>query len=507
MTSVSHPQSNSLDLNYQNDVMGNFPVLPLLQGQPMNNLPPGFMASNHVDLVHPNALNKITDPSLRSKRPISNTDDDQGRFVGGTVNPLEYLESSSSKNHFSDSLNSAFATSVNCGYDEVVGGLNNKWGFDKFLPSSDADMEIPGIAGFNGFQAIGDANPNCWTSSDNANLSLDNSSGSLKFGNELSLSLATSQPSVIHRASILEKFSEISYCGVPHDRSNQRQFGSETSCNSSASRRPVQLSELLSGSTYLHVIQKILAEIARCSLSSSSLSDGGYALMRCDGDGGNEVQNNLLLQGREVEEKKKQLLALLQVVDERYTRCLDEIHTVISAFHAATELDPQVHSRFALQTVSSLYKNLRKRISNQILAMGGYFYEGGTREEDQERSFETSFIQKQWALQQLRRKDHPLWRPQRGLPERSVSVLRAWMFQNFLHPYPKDAEKHLLSVKSGLTKSQVSNWFINARVRLWKPMIDEMYAEMNRRKGHAIDGQTESSFRSHLSVDYCQRLN
>lgn len=28
---------------------------------------------------------------------------------------------------------------------------------------------------------------------------------------------------------------------------------------------------------------------------------------------------------------------------------------------------------------------------------------------------------------------------------------------------------------------QVSNWFINARVRLWKPLIEEMYAEMNRR--------------------------
>lgn len=24
---------------------------------------------------------------------------------------------------------------------------------------------------------------------------------------------------------------------------------------------------------------------------------------------------------------------------------------------------------------------------------------------------------------------------------------------------------------------QVSNWFINARVRLWKPMIEEMYKE------------------------------
>lgn len=26
-------------------------------------------------------------------------------------------------------------------------------------------------------------------------------------------------------------------------------------------------------------------------------------------------------------------------------------------------------------------------------------------------------------------------------------------------------------------RTQVSNWFINARVRLWKPMIEEMYKE------------------------------
>lgn len=119
-------------------------------------------------------------------------------------------------------------------------------------------------------------------------------------------------------------------------------------------------------------------------------------------------------------------------VDERYNQCVDEIHTVISAFHAATELDPHRHPRFALQTISSLYKNLRERISSQILKMGASCNKGNTREED--RTFETSFIQKRWALQQLQRKDHQFWRPQRGLPERSVSVLRAWMFQNFLHP-------------------------------------------------------------------------
>lgn len=28
----------------------------------------------------------------------------------------------------------------------------------------------------------------------------------------------------------------------------------------------------------------------------------------------------------------------------------------------------------------------------------------------------------------------PVWRPQRGLPERAVAVLRAWLFDHFLHP-------------------------------------------------------------------------
>lgn len=68
--------------------------------------------------------------------------------------------------------------------------------------------------------------------------------------------------------------------------------------------------------------------------------------------------------------------------------------------------------------------------------------------------------------------------------------------------YPKDSEKNMLARQTGLTKTQVSfscfywnnhhsshnhtlllemdqvtNWFINARVRLWKPMVEEMYKE------------------------------
>ncbi|OWM84592.1 hypothetical protein CDL15_Pgr014162 [Punica granatum] len=81
------------------------------------------------------------------------------------------------------------------------------------------------------------------------------------------------------------------------------------------------------------------------------------------------------------------------------------------------------------------------------------------------------------AFHQMGMMEQEAWRPQRGLPERSVNILRAWLFEHFLHPYPSDADKHLLARQTGLSRNQVSNWFINARVRLWKPMVEEMYLQ------------------------------
>jgi hypothetical protein len=94
---------------------------------------------------------------------------------------------------------------------------------------------------------------------------------------------------------------------------------------------------------------------------------------------------------------------------------------------------------------------------------------------------------------------HNAWRPQRGLPERSVSVLRAWLFEHFLHPYPKDSDKHMLAKQAGLTRSQVSNWFINARVRLWKPMVEEMYLE--EIKDREMKGSDDKSNRTSTELN------
>ncbi|XP_024465625.2 BEL1-like homeodomain protein 9 isoform X2 [Populus trichocarpa] len=70
---------------------------------------------------------------------------------------------------------------------------------------------------------------------------------------------------------------------------------------------------------------------------------------------------------------------------------------------------------------------------------------------------------------------HSVWRSHRGLPDHAVAVLKTWLFEHFLHPYPTDSEKQALAQQTGLSRTQVSNWFINARVRLWKPMVEEVH--------------------------------
>ncbi|XLS48486.1 hypothetical protein HN51_022844 [Arachis hypogaea] len=82
---------------------------------------------------------------------------------------------------------------------------------------------------------------------------------------------------------------------------------------------------------------------------------------------------------------------------------------------------------------------------------------------------------------------HP-WRPQRGLPERSVSVLRAWLFEHFLHPYPSDVDKHILARQTGLSRSQARPslsfhihllWFTTARWKRGEPGVPSSSGEQS----------------------------
>ncbi|XP_020697623.1 BEL1-like homeodomain protein 7 [Dendrobium catenatum] len=185
---------------------------------------------------------------------------------------------------------------------------------------------------------------------------------------------------------------------------------------------------------------------------------------------------------QELQSKMTKLVAMLDEVDRRYKQYYHQMQIVVSSFDAiAGSGAAKPYTALALQTISRHFRSLRDAIGDQIRCTRKILGEldGSTgkgcgisrlRYIDQQ-------IRQQRAIQQLGMMPQHAWRPQRGLPENSVTILRAWLFEHFLHPYPNDSEKLMLSKQTGLTRSQVSNWFINARVRLWKPMVEDMYKE------------------------------
>ncbi|KAF8571740.1 hypothetical protein P879_00361 [Paragonimus westermani] len=58
------------------------------------------------------------------------------------------------------------------------------------------------------------------------------------------------------------------------------------------------------------------------------------------------------------------------------------------------------------------------------------------------------------------------------LPKRATQIMKQWLFQHLVHPYPTEDEKRQIANQTNLTLLQVNNWFINARRRILQPMLD-----------------------------------
>ncbi|KAK9269814.1 hypothetical protein L1049_025387 [Liquidambar formosana] len=185
---------------------------------------------------------------------------------------------------------------------------------------------------------------------------------------------------------------------------------------------------------------------------------------------------------QDLEDKNTKLLSMLNEVDRRYNQYYHQMQILVSSFDmVAGSGAAKPYTALALQTISRHFRCLRDAISGQIQVTRRSLGEQDTSLNVQGGGIpRLRYVDRQLrqhrALQQLGVMRHA-WRPQRGLPESSVSILRAWLFEHFLHPYPKDSDKIMLARQTGLTRSQVANWFINARVRLWKPMVEDMYKE------------------------------
>lgn len=126
-------------------------------------------------------------------------------------------------------------------------------------------------------------------------------------------------------------------------------------------------------------------------------------------------------------------------VERRYKQYYHHMQIVVSSFDVIAGCGAaKPYTALALQTISRHFRCLRDAIDQQIQSTRkslGEQDDSGTgkgvgitrlRYVDQQ-------LRQQRALQQLGIGQHT-WRPQRGLPESSVSILRAWLFEHFLHP-------------------------------------------------------------------------
>lgn len=216
----------------------------------------------------------------------------------------------------------------------------------------------------------------------------------------------------------------------------------------------------------------------------------------------------------ELQKRKTKLLGMLEELDRRYKHYCEQMKEVVSSFEAAAGPGAaEIYTVLASRAMSRHFRCLRDTIVAQIKATKKAMGEkdstnnttvlGTTRGETPRLRLLDQNLRQQRAYHQMTMMESHPWRPQRGLPERSVSILRAWLFEHFLHPYPSDVDKHILARQTGLTRSQVSNWFINARVRLWKPMVEQMYVEetkeeQDKNMGSSSDGTDHEPSTDHL---------
>ncbi|CAI7599073.1 unnamed protein product [Penicillium discolor] len=83
----------------------------------------------------------------------------------------------------------------------------------------------------------------------------------------------------------------------------------------------------------------------------------------------------------------------------------------------------------------------------------------------------------------------PKTKRRRGnLPKPVTDILRAWFHEHLDHPYPSEEDKQMFMTRTGLSISQISNWFINARRRQLPALRNQM------RSGTDTESQRQSPF-------------
>lgn len=263
---------------------------------------------------------------------------------------------------------------------------------------------------------------------------------------------------------------------------------------------------ILKGSRFLRPAQMLLEELcdvgrglyAEKMTPDSSLMDPSLQNLSGTGIIDDSLSGG---DGGESRRKKSRLISMLDEVYRSYKQYYQQIQAVVASFEYVAGLgNAAPYANLALKAMSKHFRCLKNAITDQLQFINKPHGQTSPGKDEGPMFGNTERSLYNRAVHNAGFHEHqPVWRPQRGLPERAVTVLRAWLFEHFLHPYPTDTDKLMLAKQTGLSRSQVSNWFINARVRLWKPMVEEIHMLEQAQKNSQKEARNPNKSSDHLS--------
>ncbi|KAG2243953.1 hypothetical protein Bca52824_094206 [Brassica carinata] len=178
--------------------------------------------------------------------------------------------------------------------------------------------------------------------------------------------------------------------------------------------------------------------------------------------------------GGQYMKNKSKLISMLDEVYQRYKQYYEQLQAVMGSFECVAGLGHAApYASLTLKALSRNFKCLKNAITEQLQfstnnkiqhQQSGHLMSSENRTESMRFGGSDSIrgLCSNGQRHGFPENHAPVWRPHRAYP-------------NVLSPYPTDTDKLMLAKQTGLSRNQVSNWFINARVRVWKPMVEEIH--------------------------------
>ena len=108
------------------------------------------------------------------------------------------------------------------------------------------------------------------------------------------------------------------------------------------------------------------------------------------------------------------------------------MQTVVASFESVAGLSNAApFANMAIKAMSKHFRSLKNAITDQLQFLSKA---QNYRKDESPRFGNSDNVYSQRPIHNSGFLDQPVWRPQRGLPERAVTVLRSWLFDHYLHP-------------------------------------------------------------------------